>query len=192
MTQFNIDYFYTDDNKIEQINLSSGSWQLSGQNANKSSAIVYDDKTYSELTDFYSLNSILNIHGIPQQILILPFPDDPGHPSPPAHYPFSFVLYYSDKGFLVEYSSSRDEQDGYYIGCPTESHTKVSVWNSDSFATIENVVKYFSNIYGINAATIKDYRLIEDVTSLDPNAFYETFKAQTNECVKTPKTLWMP
>ncbi len=192
MTQFNIDFFSTDDNKIEQINLSSGSWQLSGQNENKVSAIVYGDKSYSELTDFFLLNRILNIYGVPQQILILPFPDDPGHPSPPAHYPFSFVLYYPDKGFLIEYSSSRDEQNGYYIGCPPESHIAVSVWDSDRVSTIEDVVKDFSNIYGINAATINDYKLIQDVTSFDPDSFYETFKAQTNECVQSPKSLWMP
>lgn len=191
MTKINIDYFYDSNDTIEQINLSSGSWKLSGQNETKSSSVVYGDQYFSELLKYYSVDRILALYGAPQQILVLPFPDDPGHPSPPAHYPFSLVLFYPEYGFLVEYSSARQEQNEYYVGCPAKSHITLAAWNPKIPMEIENAVKYFPNIYGISLSQLKNFRQLQEVTTLSVDGFYEQYKNPNfSECVQTPKSLW--
>jgi hypothetical protein len=188
--QLNIGYLYGSDGKIEQMVLSSESWQHSGQGRNESARILYDDRSYADLLRLYSLDRILSTFGAPREIIVHPFPDDPGHPSPPAQYPFSFVLYYPERGFLMEYSSARGEQSGFYIGCPTASHIAVSTWAPTGPLSIDEAVRYFSNLYGVNPSTVGSFRPIADVTDFDVNSFYQTFKVPTDKCIETPRQLW--
>ncbi len=188
-TQINFSY-YGDDNEINQINLSSESWLHSGQGANEGATIIYDNTYYIETLKFYSLSRVLAVYDPPQQIIILPFTDDTGHPSPPAQYPFSVVLFYPDKGYLIEYSFIREEENGNYIGCPTKSHITVSVWDSSKSISLDDAIKYFSGVYSINPATVKYFKQIQDVTNLDIVSFYEIFKVETDKCIQTPTRLW--
>jgi len=190
-TQINFSY-YGNDTEIDQIDLSSESWLHSGQGANEGATINYDNAYYSETLKFYSLSQVLSTYGPPQQIVILPFPDDPGHPSPPAQYPFSIALHYPDKGFLIEYSFMREKKNGNYIGCPTKSHITISAWDSSKSISLDDAVKYFSGIYGINPATVNYFKQIQDVTNMDVTSFYEVFKVETDKCIQTPTKFWPP
>lgn len=89
--------------KVERVMFFGQAMQLMDVGAKK----LFGDLYYDELLQSFSLSTILEAYGQPDQIIIRPFPDDLGHPSPPAQYTFSFVLFYPKQGFTVEYISVR-------------------------------------------------------------------------------------
>jgi hypothetical protein len=153
---------------------------------------LYGDPYYDDLLKSFSLSTILEVYGQPNQIIIRPFPDDLGHPSPPAQYTFDFVLFYPKQGFVVEYTSVREEEGSHFVGCPTKSYiTHVSSWDTNESMSISKAIKYFSNLDGISAGNISEYKQLQDVTTVSLSDFYDMFRrSNSNECIKTSKELW--
>jgi hypothetical protein len=153
---------------------------------------LYGDPYYDKLMAKFSLSNILEEYGQPDQILIRPFPNDEGHPSPPAQYTFDFVLFYPKQGFVAEYVSIRAEEENSFVGCPTKSYfTHISSWNPEKSISITEAIEYFSNLDGISEDNISEYKQIQDVTSLGLTDFYNMFRTpNSNGCVKTSKELW--
>jgi hypothetical protein len=137
-------------------------------------------------------DSLLETYGQPEQIIIRPFPDDQGYPSPPAQYTFDFVLFYPEQGFVAEYVSVRDTKGKDFIGCPTKSYrTQLSTWNPYEAGSIKEAIKYFTNLDGISTENIGEYKQLQDVTSLSITDFYNMFRIpNSSDCVETPKELW--
>lgn len=153
---------------------------------------VFGNPYYDELLVRFSLSSILEENGKPDQIIIRPFPDDEGHPSPPAQYIFDFVLFYPKQGFIAEYVSVRAEDGNDFVGCPTKSYiTHISSWNPEESIPIIEAIQYFSNFDGISEGNIGEYKQLQDVTTLSLTDFYNKFRlSNSSDCVKTPKELW--
>jgi len=183
-----LDYFL-DGNTINQILLSGSSSQtLEGGGAKKQFGLPYFDTLLSAFT----LPQILATYGLPSQILVRPFPDYVGHPSPPAQYTFAFILLYPDKGFLVEYISERLEQNGFFVGCRTKPYSlNLSAWDPNEPLTLLEAVQNLSGLEGISDQNAEAFKPMEDVTALSTKDFYEIFKnANSEACIKTPKELW--
>lgn len=180
--------FIIDGDKVSQILLGGESLQ----HFDGGTKTQFGDPYFNSLLHEFTLSNVLNIYGLPSQILIWPFPDSPGHPSPPAQYMFSFVLLYNEKGFLAQYTSERKERDNYFVGCPTEPHSlDISAWDPKVPLDLIDAVKYFSNVDGINSQNASVFKALEDVTSLNIREFYEVFRAtDTTECIETLKDLW--
>lgn len=180
--------FIIDRDKVSQILLGGESLQYFDGGAKTQ----FGDPYFNSLLREFTLSSVLSVYGPPSQVLIWPFPDSPGRPSPPAQYTFSFVLLYTEKGFLVQYTSERKERDNYFVGCPTEPHSlDISAWDPKVPLDLINAVKYFSNVDGINSQNASVFKALEDVTSLNIMEFYEVFRATgTTECIETLKDLW--
>lgn len=174
--------------KVKRMEYSGHAMQLMDIGAKK----LYGDPYYDSLLKSFSLSSILNTYGQPEQIIIRSVPDDFGHPSPPAQYTFSFVLFYPRQGFVVEYIAVRAESENDYVGCPTKSYvTNISSWNSNESTSITEAVEHFSNLDGISKVNIGEYMQLQDVTPMSIEDFYNTFKIQnSDECVHTPKENW--
>jgi len=153
---------------------------------------LFGNLYYNELLRSFSLSQILNTFGNPEKVIILPFPDYPHRPSPPAQYPFNFVLFYPDLGFTIEYIAQRQEHNGDYIGCPTQSYAvNISAWDPSYSLTLAEAVKYFSNTDGINSENWVTYKPIQNITTLDIIHFADIFKDPTSqECVATKKDAW--
>jgi len=177
---------YQEKSSIKQVVLSSwASRQINGK-----TEMSLDDIKYGQLLRNFSLAEILTVYGRPSQILIAPFPDDPGHPSPPTIYPLSIVLVYSEKGFLIQYVTNREESDGNYIGCPNKSSISISAWGPYELPLVE-AVRYFSGVNSINSLNISYFRQIQDVTSLSIDTFYQVFKdSRSSDCIVTPIKYW--
>ena len=141
----------------------------------------------------FSLSNVLEEYGQPDQIIIRPFPDYEGHPSPPAQYTFDFVLFYPKQGFVAEYVSVRATEGNSFVGCPTKSYiTHISSWNPEKSVSITEAIQYFSNLDGVSKGNISEYKQLQDVTSLSLADFYDVFRiSNSNNCVKTPKELWV-
>jgi hypothetical protein len=155
-------------------------------------SIVFGDPYFIDLTQIFSLSQIINNYGTPEQILVLPFPDIPYHPSPPALYPFIFVLFYPNQGFLIEYVTKRQETNGQYIGCPTQSYKiELSAWNSSDQLTIDQAIKGFSSTDGITIGNIEQFMPLQNQTNLSIDQFVELYKNQKAQgCVYTQKEIW--
>lgn len=180
--------FITNGGKVSQILFGGESYQ----HLEVGAKTQFGDPYFNSLLREFTLSNVLNVYGLPSQILIWPFPDSPGRPSPPAQYTFSFVLLYTEKGFLAQYTSERKERDNYFVGCPTEPHSlDISAWDPKVHLDLMDAVKYFSNIDGINSQNASVFKALEDVTSLNIREFYEVFRATgTTECIETLKDLW--
>ncbi len=179
--------YYTVNDLVTQTVLSTWANQYFDSGAQS----LYDDTNYKDILQYYSLSNILTAYGPPTEILIAPFPDDLGHPSPRAQYPFSIVLTYAQEGFLVQYVSPRNQNDEYYIGCPTNAHIDISTWDSTKNISLTDAVAYFSGVSSINASNIGYYKKIDEATELTVSTFYEAFKASDNQsCIHTTKEIW--
>jgi hypothetical protein len=124
--------------------------------------------------------------------LIRPVTDDPGRPSPPAQYTFSFVLVYPKNGFLIEYISERRESEEFFVGCPTKPYSlNISAWNPNTSHNLGDAVEFFSSIDGINNQNVSAYKSLEDVTAHNISQFHEMFRdPNSSECIETLKELW--
>lgn len=176
------------DGKVERIMFGGQAMQLMDVGAKK----LFGDLYYEDLLKSFSLSTILEVYGRPGQIIIRPFPDDLGHPSPPAQYTFDVVLFYPKQGFVAEYISVRAEDGDNFIGCPTKSYTtRIASWNPAESMSLTEAIKYFSNLDGISETNIREYKQLQDVTSLSLAEFYNVFRmSNTSDCIKTPKELW--
>ncbi len=154
--------------------------------------IVFGDPYFTELAKSLSLSYILSKYGAPEKILVLPFPDIPYHPSPPALYMFDFVLYYPNQGFLIEYFAKRDEKNGQYIGCPNQSYKiKLSTWDPSDELTIDQAIKDFSSTDGITPGNLERFMPIQNQTNLSIAQFTELYKnPKAQECISTQKEIW--
>jgi hypothetical protein len=176
------------DGNVERVLFSGQGMELMDVGAKK----LYGDPYYDDLLKSFSLSTILEVYGQPNQIIIRPFPDDIGHPSPPAQYTFDFVLFYPKQGFVAEYISVRAEEGNHFVGCPSKSYsTHFSSWNPDESISIREAIKYFSNLDGISEVSFGEYKQLQDVTSLSTTDFYKMFRiSDSSECVQTPKEFW--
>jgi|GEM_PF-6188781 len=147
---------------------------------------------FSKLLSDFTLQKILTTYGEPSQILIRPYPNIPGYPSPPAQYIFNFALYYPELGFLIDYIVIREEQSEYYMGCPTQPYLLELVsWDPDDLLSVNEVAFYITNGEGMSAEYVGGFRPIEEVTSISITEFYSEFSnPDSKECVQSLKALW--
>lgn len=150
---------------------------------------VFGNSTFNQLVQYYALSRVISDYGRPTQVFIAPFPDDPDYPSP-EWIPFSTVLYYADKGILIQYLSPRETRGDQYIGCPHKAHVDITVWDFQRKLTLNDIVDKISG-RGINKLNVDYFKPIEEATSITLDGFVEMFSdMQTLTCIETPISLW--
>src|SRR5688572_9393838 len=112
--------YYYENAHVDMLTLGSEVSRLSDYQ------VIYDSPYGLDLLSYYLLSNMLTIYGVPSEVMIRPFPTDPNRPL--DAYPFSTVLYYKEKGFLVEYISLRQEQGEYFLGCQPTSYINLVSW----------------------------------------------------------------
>lgn len=173
---------YYQNEQLEFLTLTSEATRLS------SYTIDFDAPYGIELMRYYLLPNILTVYGKPTEVWIRPFPTDPNYPDDP--YPFSTVLYYKEKGFLIEYVSNRQTQGEHFVGCHPTSYVSVVAWSPKEQKPLAEIVKYISGL-GINDLNVKDFQKLQDATPLNIDEFYDNFRVSGEmKCLSTPKELW--
>lgn len=146
----------------------------------------YGNPFFQQSLEYFFLPSILAAYGKPSVVLIAPFPDEL-----PYIGDFSMVLYYPDKGFFIQYVFPKDESNGNFIGCPSESaYIDIITWSPQEEYKISEIAKDMSG-RGINELNYDYFKPVGEVTTMSLDDFYETFKDPANTtCLETPIKYW--
>lgn len=148
----------------------------------------FDSPGFNNLFSYYMLPNILAVYGKPTQILVWSFHQDLG--SPYTWFPFTIVLLYEEKGFLIAYTAKREQANDVYIGCPLHSYFVLTSWVPGQEKTWRDAQSKLSGI-GLNDGTVDEFRPVREVTSLSVDDFYRKFKDTNNkDCLSTPISLW--
>lgn len=149
----------------------------------------FGNPAFNKMVRNYLLPAILTNYGPPSQVLIGTWNEDPRLKAP--YTPFSLVLDYSDKGFLVEYIMPNKIFEKDIVGCPSEAYIRMTTWSPDQKYSLPEILEWDSGGEGINPLNIDYFQPIEKVTSMNLDSFYQTFKVpETKTCIETPADLW--
>lgn len=142
---------------------------------------VWENPLNERYLQSYSLSQVLLTYGQPKNILVF---------ANKGWMYFNLILDYSDQGFVIWYSAPLESSGDKYLGCMSKAFTQLYLWAPKfSYTWAEGVMGTGdeSEIDGLN----RDFRLLEEVTSITPKEFYSTF-ANTDHvgCIETSKELW--
>jgi hypothetical protein len=147
---------------------------------------VFSSQEYIDLLEFYLITSILREYEEPQQILLAVFRYDLMTKSP--YDEASLVLYYPEKGFLVEYFSSIKEINGNAEICPSSGSVGVIAWNSEQNRDLSSIIDDVG--LGINSLNHTYFKQLSDSTQLNVTDFMHMFTNNGDSCFYTPINLW--
>lgn len=149
--------------------------------------IVITVSIYKDLTSNFSLATILNDYGKPQDVYVNSLPA-----SPTGEVPFSVILYYPEQGILAEYynlyGGASIVNDKVNI-CPQALFPILKLWSPLNALVSEVERNSFlesekQNFYG-------QFRNLTDVTNMNIEVFYKTFRqANTHDCIVTSSDIW--
>jgi hypothetical protein len=134
----------------------------------------------------FTLSQLLNDHGPAEQVWLRTFnqPRD-------QVLPFHLVLFYPSQGFMAEYSISAELQDGSVRGCLQETQPTLWLWSPDQKKNLYDIANL--NQGGFIAEELGYFRPLHDVTEMDVESFYESFRdINILTCLETPATMWPP
>jgi hypothetical protein len=142
---------------------------------------AWENPLNEQLLQAYRLPSILSIYKQPGNILI--FANE-------GWRYFELVLDYSDQGFVIWYSAPLDSDGENFLGCPEKTFVKLYLWTPDLTRTWAEGITGSGDKSEIDSLN-RDFRSLEDVTSMNVDEFYDAFVNTNNEtCLETPKELW--
>jgi hypothetical protein len=187
---YTLKFIFSGESITKQIVLTSISYKVISESPENVTVKVFGDPFYTEMTSFFSIERILNIYGLPEEILVHAYPDDINHPSPPARYPFNFLLYYPDQNSIFVYTALRENEERNYSGCPENSQVLITVWDPSDQYSIDEAVTEIDDADGFSPAWMKYFLPVQEATDMDVASFYEIFKNGTASCVTTPQDKW--
>jgi hypothetical protein len=143
--------------------------------------VVYEDPLFEQLMPQYTLPQILSAYGQPSEVLVRGIR---------GWWEFDLLLFYSESGFLINYSAPYEEENGVYFGCPNKASIELWLWELGRYYSLpEAATMIFGKAFG--RQWLESYLPLKDATSLSPEAFYETYKEpQTITCLETSIDLW--
>ena len=189
----NTDFSYYENeerNRINLLSLHGYAMQEKGKDLDWLSMDIsplYGDSSFNQAFAYYLLPQILSNYGLPSQVWLKPYLDDPQRPDI-TWQPFILVLFYPQQGIYVEYVMPRNNNDKYFEGCPTQSEIYLAVWNPQDNLSLGEIAE--KGGFGFDMDYFKP---INEATSMTLGQFYQTFKNPKNTaCIETPKSLWQP
>jgi hypothetical protein len=144
----------------------------------------YGDPRFQHLFEAYTLPSILNAYGTPDQVNVTT--DSSAPQDGPLYYRIN--LFYRERSFMVEYSGVNERRGDTLLLCPQRSFIALWLWPPDEMKTIEQVVEYGPNI---GPDDFRAYVPIGRVNGMTIDEFYKTFSDASYEgCLETNASLW--
>ncbi len=134
----------------------------------------------------YKLPAILSEYGQPDEVWFISSAGVSGS----HNVPFDVILFYSSQNFAIEYLVDVPLRMPI-VGCPQEAkYPWLWVWSENNKKTFKGLAGETENFrYGWNSL---DFVPLEQATGLSVDAFYDTFKEETNTtCLETPFELWL-
>ena len=153
---------------------------------------VFGDSIFNETIQYYMLSQILSNYGSPTDVLLWAWHNSDFPEVGSSWSRISLVLYYSEKGFLIEYMIPTEVIDDQYQGCLSDSILKLTAWNPKKDISLEEVLKKGgSSSIGINELNFGIYKPVEEALNMSQEEFYQLFQDPNYEgCLLTPVDLW--
>jgi hypothetical protein len=151
--------------------------------------VIVDDPDFPIQLEHYLLSRILSTHGIPGDVLINIDTNLPGELWPN----YDVILFYPSQGIMVKYAGLWKKDKDTYLLCLDK--TLISIWFWDPNENMSIIDVYLSAGLEEDKANlisfIEKHQSIEDITSMNNETFYETFKENSSEnCLGIPADLW--
>jgi hypothetical protein len=145
------------------------------------SEIVWENLLNRQFLQAYMLPQILSTYGQPNKVLV--FANE-------GWRYFELILDYSHQGFAIWYSMPLESSGEKFLGCTSKSFTKSYFWAPELAYTWAEGVAGTGDKSEIDALN-RDFRPIEEVTSITSEEFYDTvMNPDYISCLETPKELW--
>jgi hypothetical protein len=182
--------YYITGASIDYLTLNFEAGRESEEGANLIIKAVDGDPFFLQTLAYYRLSNILAKYGMPSEVIIAPFPDDPQYPADTV-IPFSFVLFYKTEGIFLEYISAREKSGQSFVGCPTRSgYLSVIVWDPRQNVSTTEIASKTSGV-GINSMNVDYFQPLENATTMTLQDFYKIFKDPSNTtCIETSVDVW--
>jgi hypothetical protein len=131
--------------------------------------------------DFYLLHNLLSTYGPPEEVYIQAF-----SVTPSGSLPFYVELFYPQQGFTLSYNDKASLRDDQIQVCIHDKFS-LSLWTPGSIETFNDLAR----VGNFPADELPLYRPLQEVTAMDVETFYDTFKNSDNPfCLETPAELW--
>lgn len=143
--------------------------------------------TYWREFENYSLQNVLLIYGVPEEILIFSemYHEDFLQDRESLH----IHILYPSRGIYVSYDmpSTRDNDRGVF--CPIDANFNLWLTSSDSN---EFYKLWWQNSQGYTNFSETFDMSIEEALGMDIESFYEVFSKENTSCFITPIKIWLP
>jgi len=181
--------YHLNDDGVKKLILDLSSDYIKNAETEMEFVEAFGEPKFIDLINYYSLPNILNAFGLPSDVLIAPFPADPDWPH--QWQPFSIVLIYKEKGFLVEYIMPKKRMGSNYIGCPSKIHeVKVISWATSDNLSLEQIAVDVGGS-GFGYQTADYFKPLSEVSSMKNVEFFQKFQDNhQSHCVDTNVKLW--
>ena len=149
---------------------------------------VYDDPKFQEAWRAYLLPQLVRTYGTPTAVWLKTFATAP-EVQDIGHLPFSLLVYYASKGFMVEYEGETVQSDSQIELCAQKASIALWLWPPEAKMTVTEVIAR-----GPSSA-IDDfgaYRTIEEAAGMRPEDFADFYGGEggLTNCLETPADLW--
>lgn len=139
-----------------------------------------------EIEDFstYSLGNVLTKYGVPGEIWIDVYSENPGQPS--LGFSTSLLVYYPDRRSILTYNDSDSTfSDGYITSCFSNS-TSVRSWSKGFNQEFMQLFYWYTIEYSDST-----YKTLTDASQMDLINFHDEALTAANEiCIVTPLDIW--
>ena len=126
----------------------------------------------------YQLHQFLESYGQPTEVLLKTYTN-----SPEARLPFRLLSAYPDRGILAYYEYSASRVDDKMLGCPDATGPELWLWTPAKRQLPRSAIE--------PPDTNNPLRALDEVTDMDIEGFYQTFKdPNTAACIETPTEYW--
>lgn len=169
-------YYIADSDVIEMI------WVAAGVVRNDTA--VFGDPEFRANFDSYLLPQVLTSFGEPTEVHILTFAGSPEG----GWRPFHLLLFYPERGVLVDYQGPGTDTDGRIQWCPDQSNFALWLWPRTVKMSLEDIANMGPNF---PADDLPLYVPLEQATGVNIQEFTQTFGNRANSaCLETPANLW--
>jgi hypothetical protein len=143
---------------------------------------LYEDPQFVADWKVYMLSQILTNYGQPPQVLL-------GIDRNTPWTPFDLLLFYPEKGILVQYSGPAERGEDTFRVCPHRSKITLYLWIPEQYAGLEDVPGIGSYTYAVDDMSL--LHSWEEATGMSIEQFHQTFIQPDNQtCLETPAELW--
>jgi hypothetical protein len=122
----------------------------------------------------YQLHQMLEVYGQPDQVL---FEADTDYDL------FHILLYYPERGITAYYEGTFMRLNRTYRVCPQGIGPELWLWSPGKVITV-------NDDQPVAPETIRLMSPIEEVTDLDLDTLYQTYRLPDSPCFETPRDMW--